>query len=126
MRRRRWGTAGLAEQGSAPERLSHSNAGDLYWTAAQLVAHHASGGCNLQPGDLLGSGTISGPNADGAGSLIELSRGGRQPLVLASGETRRFLEDGDEVILAAACRREGFAAIGFGTCRGVVVPAAGS
>jgi fumarylacetoacetase len=119
-------TAGLAEQGSAPERLSHSNAGDLYWTAAQLVAHHASGGCNLQPGDLLGSGTISGPNADGAGSLIELSRGGSQPLVLASGETRRFLEDGDEVILAAACRREGFAAIGFGTCRGVVVPAAGS
>jgi len=115
-------TPGLTEQGLAPHRLSVSNAGHLYWTASQLVTHHASGGCNLQPGDLFGSGTISGPSADSAGSLLELSQGGRQPIVLASGETRRFLEDGDTVILNAACRRDGFVPIGFGECRGMVLP----
>ncbi len=101
-----------------PERLARSNARHLYWTAAQLVAHHASNGCPLNPGDLLGTGTISGPDRDGCGSLLELNRGGREPVRLASGETRRFLEDGDTVILRATCRRDGFAPIGFGEARG--------
>ena len=80
-----------------------------------------SGGCNLEPGDLIGTGTISAPTADGLGSLLELTEGGRRPVTLASGETRRFLEDGDEVIMHASCAREGFASIGFGECRGTIV-----
>jgi fumarylacetoacetase len=116
-------TPGLREKGMAPHRLSLGNARALYWTPAQLVAHHASGGCNLQPGDLLGTGTISTEGEDGFGSLLEITRGGKQPVTLASGETRRFLEDGDEVILRATARREGFAPIGFGECRGTVTPA---
>ena len=112
-------TPGLTE----PQRLSTSSATDLYGTPAQFVAHHASGGCNLQPGDLFGSGTISGAGPGTAGSLLELSNGGRKPLELASGETRRFLEDGDTVILRAACRREGAVTIGFGECRGTILPA---
>lgn len=116
-------TPGLAAAGLPPQTLSRSSAADLYWTAAQLVAHHSGGGCNLQPGDLFGSGTISGPTPDSMGSLLELSQGGRQPVTLASGETRRFLEDGDEVVFRAACRRDGFAPIGFGACRGVILPA---
>ncbi len=111
-------TPGLTE----PQRLSQSSATDLYWTPAQFVAHHASGGCNLQPGDLFGSGTISGAGVESAGSLLELSNGGRKPLELASGETRRFLEDGDTVILRAACRRDGAVTIGFGECRGTILP----
>jgi fumarylacetoacetase len=116
-------TPGLKAQGLPPHLLSDSNAGHLYWTAAQLIAHHACGGCNLQPGDLFGSGTISGPTPDSVGSLLELTQGGRRPIELASGETRRFLEDGDEVMLGARCRREGFVAIGFGACCGVILPA---
>jgi fumarylacetoacetase len=116
-------TPGLAAAGLPPQILARSSATDLYWTAAQLVAHHSCGGCNLQPGDLFGSGTISGPTPDGMGSLLELSQGGRQPVTLASGETRRFLEDGDAVIFHGVCRREGFAPIGFGSCRGVILPA---
>jgi fumarylacetoacetase len=116
-------TPGLAERSLPPHRLSGSNATDLYWTLAQLVAHHASGGCNLQPGDIFGSGTISGASQDAAGSLLELSQGGRRPIELASGETRRFLEDGDTVILRASCRRDGFVPIGFGECRGTILPA---
>jgi fumarylacetoacetase len=116
-------TPGLAERGLPPHLLSRSRATDLYWTAAQLIAHHSAGGCNLQPGDLFGSGTISGPTAESAGSLLELSQGGRRPLALESGETRRFLEDGDTVILRAACRRDGFVPIGFGECRGMILPA---
>jgi fumarylacetoacetase len=116
-------TPGLKEQRLAPHKLSLSNARHLYWTIAQLVTHHASNGCNLRPGDLLGTGTISGPDAQSLGSLLEISMGGRQPIALASGETRRFLEDGDTLILTAHCRREGFAPIGFGECRGTIVPA---
>jgi fumarylacetoacetase len=116
-------TPGLREKGMAPHRLSLGTARALYWTPAQLVAHHASGGCNLQPGDLLGTGTISTEGEEGFGSLLEITRGGKQPVTLASGETRRFLEDGDEVILRATARREGFATIGFGECRGTVTPA---
>ena len=116
-------TQGLREQGASPHLLGRSNARHLYWTLAQLVTHHASAGCNLQPGDLIGSGTISAPTPDGLGSLLELSKGGREPIALPSGETRRFLEDGDEVIMRAHCRREGFVTIGFGECRGRVTPA---
>ena len=116
-------TPGLAARNLPPHRLSHGNAAFLYWTAAQFVAHHTSGGCNLQSGDLFGSGTISGPTEGSAGSLLELSKGGRQPITLESGEARRFLEDGDEVILRATCCRDGYASIGFGLCRGMVMSA---
>jgi fumarylacetoacetase len=116
-------TPGLAAKGLPPHRLSQSNARHLYWTVAQLVAHHSVGGCNLQSGDLLGSGTISTPTADGFGSLLESTRGGREPIQLESGETRRFLEDGDEVILRARARLEGRVSIGFGECRATVLPA---
>jgi fumarylacetoacetase len=115
-------TAAMREKGLAPHRLSRGAASGLYWTPAQLVTHHASNGCNLRPGDLLGTGTISTEGAHG--SLLEISKGGREPITLASGETRRFLEDGDEVILTARGVREGFAAIGFGECRGVIGTAA--
>ena len=103
--------------------LTHSNARHLYWTPAQMVAYHASGGCNLRPGDLMGSGTISGPVETQRGSLLELSAGGRKPIALPNGEVRSFLEDGDEVTITAACHRDGFASIGFGVCTGRIVPA---
>jgi fumarylacetoacetase len=116
-------TAAMRKQGLAPHRLSIGSALSLYWTPAQLVAHHASGGCNLNPGDLFGTGTISAPTSDGCGSLLEITQGGRAPITLPSGEERRFLEDGDEVILCARARRDGAASIGFGSCRGVVTVA---
>ncbi len=116
-------TPGLRERGLAPHRLALSSTRHMYWTVAQMVAHHASNGCNLQPGDLLGSGTISAPEASGCGSLLEMTRGGKEPVRLASGEERRFLQDGDEVLLRAHARRQGFASIGFGECRGAVLPA---
>jgi fumarylacetoacetase len=116
-------TPGLREKGLSPHRLCASNTRHLYWTVAQLVAHHACGGCNLRPGDVFGSGTISGPSEDTLGSLLEMTAGGRQPLTLPSGETRRFLEDGDTVIMRAHCQRDGVASIGFGDCRGTVEPA---
>jgi fumarylacetoacetase len=116
-------TPGLQEKGLPAHPLSASNARHLYWTVAQLVAHHASGGCNLRAGDIFGTGTISGPDEGALGSLLEISAGGRRPLTLASGETRRFLEDGDTVIMRAHCRREGFTTIGFGECRGTIEPA---
>jgi len=109
-------TPGLAAKGLPPHLLSRGPASSLYWTPAQLVAHHASNGCNLRAGDLLGSGTISSEGA--FGSLLEISKGGREPITLASGEIRRFLEDGDEAILRARAKREGFVGIGFGECRG--------
>jgi fumarylacetoacetase len=105
--------------------ISRSNFRHTFWTPAQVVTHQASNGCNLQPGDLLASGTISGPTPDSYGSMLELSEGGKKPLVLPSGETRAFLEDGDEVILRARCERAGCASIGFGEASGVVRPAAG-
>ncbi|HKA81870.1 MAG TPA: fumarylacetoacetase [Xanthobacteraceae bacterium] len=117
-------TAGLRAKGLPAHRLAASNARHLYWTVAQLVAHHTCNGCNLRPGDIFGSGTISGPTGDSLGSMLEISAGGRQPITLASGETRRFLEDGDSVIIQAHCRREGYAGIGFGECRGTIVSAA--
>jgi fumarylacetoacetase len=108
---------------AAPHRLMRSNLRDAYWTIAQLVAHHTVNGCNLQPGDLFGSGTISGPAPDQGGSLLELTAGGKHPLRLPNGETRAFLEDGDTVILRAHCERPGFRRIGFGACAGTVLPA---
>ncbi|WP_244913891.1 fumarylacetoacetase, partial [Methylobacterium frigidaeris] len=116
-------TPGLRAAGLAPHRVSASNARHMYWTVAQMVAHHTSGGCNLQPGDLLGTGTISGPDRDACGSLVEATLGGREPIRLASGEERRFLEDGDEIILRAHGVREGFATVGFGECRAVILGA---
>ncbi len=107
----------------APHRLSLANTRDLYWTVAQMVAHHASGGCNLQIGDLFGSGTISAPDPSGWGALLEITEGGRKTVDLPSGETRTFLLDGDEVILRATCQADGFVPIGLGECRGRVLPA---
>jgi fumarylacetoacetase len=114
------GSSTMRARGMAPHRLSIGNARHLYWTVAQMVTHHSSGGCNLQPGDLLGTGTISSPEEAGWGSLLELSMGGRREIELPSGEKRRFLEDGDEIILRARARRAGFAPIGFGDCRATV------
>jgi fumarylacetoacetase len=107
----------------APQRLSHAAFAGMYWTMAQLLAHHASNGCNLRPGDLLASGTVSGPEQENRGCLLELTWRGAEPLVLPTGETRRFLEDGDEVIIRGSCAREGYVSIGFGECRGLVLPA---
>ena len=116
-------TSRMREQRAEPVRLSRSSVAGLYWTPAQLVAHHTSSGCNLRPGDLLGSGTISGASRDERGCLLELTWRGAEPLQLPNGETRRFLEDGDEVILRGWCERDGFARIGFGECTGVIQPA---
>ncbi|HJU15306.1 MAG TPA: fumarylacetoacetase [Stellaceae bacterium] len=110
-------TEEMRRKGLPPHRISASNTTDLYWTVAQLVAHHSSGGCNLEAGDVFGTGTISGPTPDGYGSLMEVSQDGQRPIALPSGERRTFLEDGDEVIFRAHCRREGATPIGFGECR---------
>jgi fumarylacetoacetase len=103
-----------------PVRLSRCSFRDSYWTVAQVVAHQSSNGCNLQPGDLLGSGTISGPTPDMVGSMIELTAGGKNPVTLPSGETRNFIADGDEVIQRGRCERAGAVAIGFGEAAGMV------
>jgi fumarylacetoacetase len=106
--------------GAAPHRLSRSEVKSLYWTPAQLVAHHASNGCNLRPGDLLGSGTVSGPTDDSRACLLELTKRGAEPVQLPGGESRAFLQDGDEVIVRGWCDRAGATRIGFGECRGIV------
>jgi fumarylacetoacetase len=107
----------------APARLSRCSFRDSYWTLAQIVAHQSSNGCNLAPGDLLGSGTISGTGPGSAGSMLELTQGGKAPLTLPGGETRAFIADGDEVIQRGRCEAEGAVAIGFGEAAGVVKPA---
>ncbi len=107
----------------SPARLSRSNFCDSYWTVAQLVTHQTSNGCNLEPGDLLGSGTISGASPDSVGSLMELTVAGKNPLQLPNGETRTFLEDGDEVIQRGRCARDGYATIAFGEASGRIMPA---
>jgi len=117
-------TARMREQGLAEFRLSYGNARDaMYWTLAQIVTHHASNGCNLTPGDLLGTGTLSGAKRASLGSLMELTRNGAELIELPSGETRAFLEDGDEVALSAFAVAPGRARIGFGECRARVLPA---
>jgi fumarylacetoacetase len=116
-------TCRMREAGAGPVRLTRgSTAQAAYWTAAQLIAHHTVNGCNLQPGDLLGSGTLSGPLPDQAGSLLELTQGGKVPLTLPNGEKRTFLEDGDTLILRGYCEAEGIARIGFGEASGTVLP----
>ncbi len=127
-------SADMRKRGLSPVRLSKGSFKDMYWTIAQMVAHHTSNGCNLQPGDLLASGTVSGPTRGERGCLLELTWDGdpfanpprvvpgtqRTPIELPTGETRKFLADGDEVIIKGYCEREGFRRIGFGECRGVV------
>ena len=115
-------TAQMREANLPPHLLSRGSAdAAMYWSAAQILAHHSSNGCNLQPGDLIGTGTLSTDDNQGLGSLLEISRGGSQPIELATGEMRSFLEDGDEVTLRAWCEREGAARIGLGECVGRVV-----
>ena len=113
-------TPQMRETSLAPHRLSRGPASNMYWTVAQLLTHHACGGCNLQPGDLIGTGTLSTPDDSGLGSLLEISRGGTKPEALASGEARSFLEDGDEILFAAHAAAEGRRSIGFGECRGTI------
>ena len=117
-------TEQMRARGIAPHVLSRGSADSaMYWSAAQIVAHHSSNGCNLQPGDLIGTGTLSTDSAGGLGSLLEISQGGKQPIELAGGETRSFLEDGDEITLRAWCETEGAIRIGLGECSGRVMPA---
>ena len=116
-------TTAMRKSGGAPERLARSNFKHAHWSIAQMLAHHTVGGCNLRPGDLFGSGTLSGPLPEEAGSLLEMTRGGSMDVALKSGEKRTFLEDGDRVILRARCVREGFASIGLGEASGQILPA---
>ena len=115
----------MRDRNVEPFRLSRGNVRDMYWTLAQLVAHHTSNGCNLRGGDLLASGTVSGRDKSSRGCLLELTWRGTDPIRLPTGEERRFLEDGDEVIMRGWCERAGLPRIGFGECRGIVLPARG-
>jgi fumarylacetoacetase len=116
-------TAQRKAQQAGPAKLTHTSFKHQYWSIAQMLTQHTVGGCNLQSGDVLGSGTISGPTAQEAGAMIELTQGGRQPLRLDNGEERAFLQDGDSVILRGWCEKPGAARVGFGECRGQVLPA---
>lgn len=116
-------TARMRQDNEAPIMISSSRFTDAYWAMAQLVAHQTSNGTNLCPGDLLGSGTLSGPEAFSRACLLEMTVGGKEPLVLPNGEKRTFLEDGDTMIMTAHCERDGYARIGFGECRTTVLPA---
>ena len=116
-------TAQMRAAKIAPFVLSRNSLRHLYWTPAQLLTHHASNGCNLRPGDLIASGTVSGPTRESRGCLLELAWRGTQPITLPTGETRAFLDDGDEVIFRGWCEREGWTRIGLGECRGTIVPA---
>jgi fumarylacetoacetase len=117
-------TQAMREQKQTAFRLSSGNFAEIYWTVAQMLAHHTSNGCNLMVGDLMGSGTVSGPGRESWACLLELTARGREPLDLPSGEKRGFLADGDEIIFRGHCEREGFARIGFGECRATVLPEA--
>jgi fumarylacetoacetase len=116
-------TQKMRDENIAPLMLSRSNMKDLYWTIGQMLTHHASNGCNLQTGDLMATGTVSGKSKQERGCMLELTWRGTEPIELPSGEQRRFLEDGDEIIMKGYCEREGFRRIGFGTCRGRILPA---
>jgi fumarylacetoacetase len=113
----------MRDGGVAPQRLSRGSFANMYWTIAQMLTHHTSNGCNLRPGDLLASGTVSGASRDERGCLLELTWRGAEPINLPTGETRTFLQDGDEIILRGYCERTGATRIGFGESRGVVQPA---
>ncbi|GAA62846.1 fumarylacetoacetase [Pseudoalteromonas sp. BSi20311] len=116
-------TQKMRDEGYNPTQVSKSSFKHSYWTVAQMVTHHTVNGCNLMPGDMLGSGTQSGPTHEEAGSLLELSRGGKEKITLSNGEQRSFLEDGDNVIMRGWCEKEGFARIGFGFVESTVLPA---
>ena len=116
-------TTEMQKDGLAPQLLSQSNFRDAYWTLSQLVTHHTVNGCNLRAGDVLGTGTLSGPQAMQGGSLLELSQGGQSEIMLDNGELRTFLQDGDTVILKAYAERAGARRIGFGECRGTLLAA---
>jgi fumarylacetoacetase len=116
-------TETMRRNGAAPFRLTQSSFASAYWTVAQMIAHHTSNGCNVCNGDLIGSGTISGPEKPSWGSLLELTARGTEPIVLPDGEKRGFIEDDDEIIFRGFCMRPGYARIGFGECRAVVLPA---
>lgn len=116
-------TAQMKNSRMPPERLSKSNFTDSFWTVAQMLTHHTVNGCNMKPGDLFGSGTMSGSVEGSQGALIEITNGGSKPVTLGSGEQRTFLEDGDTILLKARCERDGAASIGFGDCAGTVLPA---
>ncbi|WP_027014609.1 fumarylacetoacetase [Comamonas composti] len=116
-------TQGMRAAGLAPELITRTSYRHAYWTMAQLITHHTVNGCDLQPGDLLGTGTLSGPTPGEAGALLEITEGGKKPLTLANGETRTFLQDGDAVVLRAHCEKPGAARIGFGECLATVLPA---
>jgi fumarylacetoacetase len=116
-------TAAMRDADSPPHRLSQGNLRDMYWTFAQMLTHHASNGCDLRPGDLTASGTISGPEPSARGCLLEITRGGADPVTLPDGTKRTFLEDGDSVTLQAFCERPGAIRIGFGPCHGTILPA---
>jgi fumarylacetoacetase len=116
-------SAQMRRSGLAPLRLSQTSFATTYWTVAQMVAHHTSNGCNLEIGDLIGSGTVSGPDKSSWGSLLELTARGAEPLALPSGEQRGFIEDGDEIIFRGFAQKPGFPRLGFGECRAVVLPA---
>jgi len=113
----------MRDENVAPMLVSRSNMKDLYWTIGQMLAHHASNGCNTQAGDLIATGTVSGREKSERGCLLEMTWRGTEPIELPTGEQRRFLEDGDEVIMKGYCEREGFRRIGFGECRGIITPA---
>jgi fumarylacetoacetase len=114
-------SASMRESATEAVRLSRANLRSLYWTAAQLLTHHTSNGCNLQPGDLLATGTVSGPEEEARGCLLELTRNAREKVSLPTGESRSFLEDGDEVILRGYCERRGWVSIGLGECSGTIL-----
>jgi fumarylacetoacetase len=116
----------MRESGIAPLVLGRSNYRDMYWTMAQMLTHHASNGCNLRSGDLLASGTVSGADKTARGCLLELTSRGKDPVLLPTGEQRKFLEDGDEIILRGFCERDGFRRIGLGSCGGAILPASAS
>lgn len=116
-------TPKMREAGQLEASICRTSYRHAYWTVAQMVTHHTVNGCNLQPGDLFGSGTLSGPSLDQAAALIELTTGGKNPIALPNGEQRSWLEDGDSVVLRGWCERDGAARIGFGECMGTVLPA---
>ncbi|HJZ98261.1 MAG TPA: fumarylacetoacetate hydrolase family protein, partial [Candidatus Solibacter sp.] len=117
-------SAQMRDAGMPPMPLSRGNLRDLYWTPAQFIAHHASNGCNLRAGDLLASGTVSGPTRDSLGCLLEITRRGAEPITLPTGETRAFLQDGDEITMHGWCEREGYERVEIGVCTGRVTSGA--
>ncbi|MGA1224249.1 MAG: fumarylacetoacetate hydrolase family protein, partial [Phycisphaerales bacterium] len=116
-------SAAMREQGMPATLVSKGSFRDMFWTPAQMLAHHASNGCNMQIGDLLASGTVSGTTKDSRGCLLERTWRGSEPITLGDGTERKFLQDGDEVVMRGYCEKPGYPRIGFGECRGIVMPA---